>query len=65
MSWLLAFGIGVVMIALGCFIGVRPMFTHNAPFTATRWLNIAFALFFLIRGTMNVKAALRRKAQQG
>ncbi len=56
--------LGVVLIGLGAFVGVRPLFTHNATLTGTRWLDITFAIVFLVRGTMNVKRALRQRARE-
>ena len=49
-------GIGWVMIALGAFLAVRPLFTHGAV-TGTPLLDVAFALFFVLRGVMNVRKA--------
>ena len=65
MSWTLSLVLGAVLVGLGCFIGVRPLFTHNAVLTQARWLDIAFALVFMIRGAMNIKTALRRRQRQG
>jgi uncharacterized membrane protein HdeD (DUF308 family) len=63
MSWMVSLVLGVVLIGLGAFVGVRPLFTHNATLTGTRWLDITFAVVFMIRGTVNVKTALRRRAR--
>jgi hypothetical protein len=59
--WRVSLVLGVILIGLGCFIGLRPLFTHNATLTGPRWLDVTFALVFMIRGTVNVKTALRRK----
>ena len=52
--------LGLVMIGVGLFIAVRPLVAPRAPFTASRWLDALFAFFFLLRGTWNVRSALRR-----
>jgi hypothetical protein len=51
-------GFGVVLIALGAFIAVRPLWTR-VPITGTPLLDGAFALVFLVRGMMNVRRARR------
>lgn len=53
--------IGVLMFALGAFLALRPLFTHFATFTPSRWLDVTFALLFLFRGWLNVKTALQRR----
>jgi uncharacterized membrane protein HdeD (DUF308 family) len=53
--------LGVVLVALGVFVAVRPLFTHNAVLTGARWLDITFAFVFTLRGVFNVKTALRRR----
>lgn len=53
--------IGIVMVALGAFIALHPLWSHGRPFTASMWLDLVFALFFLLRGTMYLRAALRRR----
>lgn len=52
--------LGVVMFALGLFVAVRPLFTHNAVLTGARWLDLTFAVVFMLRGLMNVRSATRR-----
>ena len=51
--------IGSVMATLGAFVALRPIWSGPAPLTSSRWLDIAFAAFFLIRGVMTVRTALR------
>lgn len=60
--WLLTMVLGVILFALGLFIAVRPLFTHNATTTTSRWLDFTFAAVFMLRGVLNVKTALRRRA---
>ena len=58
---LIRFVLGVILCALGLFIALRPLFTHNAVLTSARWLDVAFAFVFLVRGVMNIKSALNRR----
>lgn len=51
--------VGLIMMALGAFVALRPLWAGPRPLTAERWLDVAFAAFFLLRGWMNVRAALR------
>lgn len=53
--------LGVALLLLGCFIGVRPLFTHYATFTGTRWLDVTFAIVFMLRGALNIKTAMQRR----
>ena len=55
--------IGVAMIAIALFLLARPFFPPGTPVTTTRWLDLAFAAFFLLRGGMNVRAALRARGE--
>jgi uncharacterized membrane protein HdeD (DUF308 family) len=59
--WLVTMVLGVALCLLGLFIAVRPLFTHAATATGTRWLDMAFAGVFMLRGGLNVKTALRRR----
>jgi hypothetical protein len=53
--------IGSVMIGIAIFLLTRPLFPPGGPVTTARWLDLAFAAFFLLRGGMNVRAALRAR----
>jgi hypothetical protein len=53
--------LGVVLMVLGAFIGVRPLFTHWAVLTGARWLDVTFAVVFIFRGWLNVRTALMRR----
>lgn len=61
MRWISPLVIGVVMFVLGAFLALRPLFTHFATFTPSRWLDMTFAVLFLLRGSLNVKTALQRR----
>ena len=49
---------GIAMIGLGLFVALRPLWAGAAPLAGSRWLDAAFAFFFLLRGGMNVRMAL-------
>ena len=59
--WQLSLVLGVIMIGLGAYIALSPMLPVYRVSTGSRWLDAAFALFFLLRGWMNVRSALRAK----
>ena len=59
--WIPSLVIGIVLIGLGLFVAVRPLFTHNAVLTGARWLDMAFAIVFMLRGVINVRTALARR----
>ena len=63
MRWMTPLVLGVAMFLLGAFIALRPLFTHFATFTPSRWLDMTFAVLFLMRGWLNVKTALKRRNQ--
>jgi hypothetical protein len=50
------------MFVLGVYVGARPLWTHNSVVTGARWLDMAFAAVFMLRGWLNVRTALRRRA---
>lgn len=54
--------LGVIMFGLGLFVAVRPLWTHNGVLTGTRWLDMTFALVFMLRGFLNVRTVINRRA---
>ena len=52
--------LGWVMIALGAFVAVHPLWSHGRPVTSSIWLDMAFAAVFLLRGVMNVRGGRKR-----
>jgi uncharacterized membrane protein HdeD (DUF308 family) len=62
--WVVTLVLGVIMFGLGLFVGVRPLWTHNAVVTGARWLDMAFAVVFMLRGVLNVRAAMNRRRNQ-
>ena len=59
MGWMFRFVLGVILFALGAFVALRPLFTHWAVLTGARWLDMIFAVVFMLRGAINVRTALR------
>jgi hypothetical protein len=57
----LTLSLGVIMFGLGVYVALRPLWTHNSVITGSRWLDMAFAAVFMLRGAMNVRTALRRR----
>lgn len=55
--------IGLAMMALGAYIALRPFWAGRAPMSSSRWIDMAFAAFFLVRGLMNVQGARRALAR--
>jgi uncharacterized membrane protein HdeD (DUF308 family) len=62
--WVITLVLGVIMFALGVYVGLRPLWTHNAVVTGARWLDMAFAVVFMLRGVLNVRTALQRRRNQ-
>lgn len=53
--------LGIVMVLLGAWIALRPFVPGARPITPSRVLDVAFALFFVLRGAMNVRTGLRAR----
>ena len=53
--------LGVVMILLGAYVALHPLWSHGRPVTTSIWFDMAFAALFLLRGVMNVRSARRRR----
>ena len=51
------------MFAIGLFVAVRPLWSHNAVFLGARWLDLTFALVFMLRGVVNIRTARARREQ--
>jgi hypothetical protein len=54
--------LGWIMIALGAYVAIHPLWSHGKPVTTSLWLDMAFAAVFLLRGLMNLRS-LRRAAR--
>lgn len=51
------------MFAIGLFVAVRPLWTP-APVTGARWLDMAFAIVFMLRGAINIRTVMARRAER-
>jgi len=51
--------LGVVLIGLGGFVAVRPLWRPHSTVTPSRFLDVTFAAVFMLRGIVNVRSALR------
>ena len=62
-GWRLRFWLGVVMLGLGAWVALHPLWAHGAAITGSRWLDGTFAAVFLLRGAVNVRSARARRAR--
>ena len=53
--------LGWIMIALGVYVALHPLWSHGRPVTPSLWLDMAFAAVFLLRGVMNLRGVKRAK----
>lgn len=53
--------LGVAMFAIGLYVAVHPLWSHNATITGARWLDVAFALVFMLRGLVNFRTVRDRQ----
>ena len=51
--------LGAVLIGLGAYVAVRPLWRPHSTVTPSRFLDVAFAAVFILRGIFNVRSALR------
>lgn len=51
--------LGAILIGLGAYVAVRPLWTPHSTVTPSRFLDVTFAVVFILRGIVNVRAALR------
>lgn len=56
----IVFVIGVVMMALGAYVVAHPLWSGGHTVTESRGLDAMLALFFLVRGWMNVRTSTGR-----
>jgi hypothetical protein len=56
--------LGVAMLAIGAYVAARPLWTHNAVLTGARWLDMAFAIVFMLRGLINVRTAMGPRSER-
>ncbi len=62
--WVVGIVLGAIMLAIGAYIAVRPLWTHNSTVTGGRWLDMAFAAVFMRRGVLNIRTNLSRRRDQ-
>jgi hypothetical protein len=60
--WIIMLTLGVIMFGIGVFVAVRPLWSPNSAFLGARWLDLTFAAVFMLRGAINVRTALNRRA---
>lgn len=53
--------LGVVLIGLGLYVGVRSGLSPGRPVTSSHLLDALFSIVFIVRGAMNVRAGLRTR----
>ncbi|GAC1649421.1 MAG: hypothetical protein NVS4B3_06460 [Gemmatimonadaceae bacterium] len=51
--------LGLLLVALGAYVAVRPWLVPGPAVTGSRWLDVGFAVFFVVRGVMNLRASRR------
>jgi uncharacterized membrane protein HdeD (DUF308 family) len=51
--------LGVVLIGLGTFVALRPLWAPRSTVTPSRFLDVTFAAVFIVRGVVNVRSAMR------
>ena len=56
--------LGLVMVALGAFVAIRALWV-GASVTRQPLLDVGFALFFLVRGALYLRAARRSAGPTG
>lgn len=54
--------LGVVMLGFGLYFSTYVLVNHGQPRTTSIWLDMLLAAFCYLRGTMNIRRALRRRA---
>lgn len=57
----LRIALGIAMVLLGAYLALHPLWAHGRPVTQSIWFDMAFAALFLLRGTMNLRSARRRR----
>jgi hypothetical protein len=59
--WVTTLVLGVIMFAIGLFVALRPLWSHNAVLFGARWLDLSFAVVFMLRAAINVRTARARR----
>ena len=54
--------LGLVMILLGSYVALHPLWANGRPMTSSIWFDMAFAALFLLRGVMNLRGGRKRQS---
>jgi uncharacterized membrane protein HdeD (DUF308 family) len=60
--WVVGLVLGVIMFAIGLFVALRPLWSHDGVLLGSRALDFLFAIVFMLRGIVNVRTARNRRA---
>ena len=60
--WSVGLVLGVAMFVIGLYIAFHPLL-HRGPLTGLWWLDMAFAVVFMLRGLINIRTAMARRAR--
>jgi len=60
--WVIGLVLGAIMIAIGLFVALRPLWAHDGVLLGSRFLDFVFAAVFMLRGVINIRIALNRRA---
>ena len=60
-GWVLPLITGGLLFALGSYVALRPLWRPNGLVTGARWLDMAFAVVFMLRGVINLRTAIARR----
>lgn len=60
--WVIGMILGAIMFGIGLFVAIRPLLTHDGVLLGSRFLDIVFAAVFMLRGVINIRIALNRRA---
>jgi uncharacterized membrane protein HdeD (DUF308 family) len=60
--WVIGLVLGAIMFAIGLFVAIRPLLTHDGVLLGSRFLDFVFAAVFMLRGVINIRIALNRRA---
>lgn len=60
--WVVGLVLGIIMFAIGLFVALRPLWTRDGVLFGSRGLDFLFAFVFMVRGALNVRTALNRRA---
>ena len=59
--WVIPLITGGILFALGSYVALRPLWRPHGVVTGARWLDMAFAVVFMLRGAINVRTAIARR----